>query len=70
MENENLSDLTEQDIVDLYEDIIESPDSVAALIRCSGSLVSMNGYCCTRGTRWGRVGYSYTIITGACQVAY
>ena len=69
MENENVNDLTEQDIIDLYDDIIESPTTRSATIRCSGSLVAMNGYCCTRGTQWGRVGASYGIITGACQAA-
>lgn len=70
MENENAYDLTEQDVIDLYDDIIESPTLVGAALRCYGSLVPMNGYCCTAGTRWGRVGSAYSIISGACQAAY
>lgn len=68
MENENINDLTEQDIIDLYDDIIETPMVIAAVrSSCMSGYRSNGGYeCCKVGTRWGRVGASYGITTGAC----
>ena len=66
MENENINDLNEQDIIDLYDDIVESPMTVAALVRCSGNLVYYNGNCCTKGTYTDR----YGLQGGFCQASY
>lgn len=73
MENENFNDLTEQDIVELYDDIIESPMVIAAVrSACGAGYYAYGGgsQCCINGTTWGRVGASYGITSGACMVAY
>ena len=70
MENENINDLNEQDIIDLYDDIIESPMLIAALrSSCPAGQYAHGNGCCYVGTKWGRVGASYGIITGACYSA-
>ncbi len=64
MENENINELTEQDIIELYDDIVESP--MIAAITCPRNLPTRIGSkCCKAGTYTDRTGE----VGGFCQVA-
>lgn len=66
MQNENINELTEQDIIELYDDIVETP--MIAAITCPRNLPTRIGSnCCTKGTYTDLRG---NLTGGFCQVSY